>query len=144
GRQAEAPRILRKVGVRLGREVAARAEESRRLDVEAAARGRNPQHARAQRAPLGMTTEGILDCGNAVVEAEQLEDLAARQDPHLRPRCHPVVETPLASRHASRSGGRIARAPPVAYQAESPPRTYRASRPWARSTRVTLQPTWNP
>src|SRR6185503_17062275 len=135
GRQAEAPRILRKVRVRLGREVAARAEESRRLDVEAAARGRNAQHARTERAPLGVTAEGILDGSDAVVKAEQLEDLAAREDAHLRPRRRSGVQTPLASRHASRSGGRIARAPPAAYQAESPPRTYRASRPWARSAR---------
>jgi hypothetical protein len=45
--------------------------------VESAAPGGDCQHARAERAPAGMVAEHVLDRGDAVAEAEQLEDLAA-------------------------------------------------------------------
>jgi len=75
-------RILREVGVDLGREVAALAHQPRSLDVKASPLRGHAEYARAQGPALGVEPEGSFHRLDAVGQRQEIEDVAPREDQH--------------------------------------------------------------
>ena len=77
GGAAETPWIVRKVGVRLCREVAALAQQSSRLDVEPPTGGGHAQNAGGQRPTFRVKAKCPLDGVDTVVERQEIEYIGA-------------------------------------------------------------------
>ncbi len=80
GREPETSRIVREIGVGLGREVAALADEAGRLDVEPAADRGHAKNSRAQGTALGMEAEGALHRADAGGKRQEIEHVTTRED----------------------------------------------------------------